>query len=126
MRTASYMAFQAEFFAVSERFPANYLEADFRPAVGSSEYARLEAFWLLCFSEWFATHRVDEDELGDLWAIYYAPMIGDALTIPSLRYVLEDPSRTGKLAHGEWANFMEEVQRIARKSGRPLNVTSPA
>lgn len=120
-RTSAFMTFQSQFFVVTERFPAQYLQPDFRPVDGSSEYARLEAFWLLIFSEWYATHRVDEESLGNLWAEYFAPLVADGLAIPSLRHVLENLITTGKLSRGGWNDFLRETARIARAAGEPLS-----
>lgn len=123
-RANLFIQFQSHFYTVTERFPAQYLEPGFRPADGSGEYARLEGFWLLCFSEWYATHRLNSDSFRDLWSSYYVPLIADALAIPSLRYVIENLAQTDRLSRGGWKEFLQEIARIARASGQPLSARS--
>lgn len=115
-----FIQFQSHFYDVAEHFPKDLLEPGFRPAPGSSQYARLEAFWLFLYSEWYATHRVDPYAFRDLWSSYYAPQIGDALAVPSLRYVFENMTASRKLSGAEWTQFVQEVDAIAQKSGDPL------
>ena len=91
---------------------------DGKPLAG--DYDRLEAYWLFCYSEWYATHRVNSDLFGDLWTGYYAPLVGDGLDIPSLRYVFEDMVATRPLDRGEWGPFLTEIARIGRDDGHPL------
>lgn len=96
------------------------MDPKFRPAAGSDDYARLQAYWFFCFSEWYATHRVNSAAFGELWTDYYAPLIGDGLSIPSLRYVLEDRIRTRGIGGGDWAGFLHDLATIASAHGRPL------
>jgi hypothetical protein len=119
-KTAVFAQFQQQYLAVSGQFPAQLTEANFRPARGSGDYDRLEAYWLFCFSEWYATNRVNPDGFGTLWTDYYAPLVADGLEIPSLRYVLEDLVATRALDRGEWGPFLAEIGRIAREDGHPL------
>jgi hypothetical protein len=112
--------FQQQYQAVSNQFPAQLHDPAFRPARDSGDYDRLEAYWIFCFSEWYATQRVNPEVFGDLWPEYYAPLIADGLEIPSLHYVLEDTVATHSLDHGEWGPFLQEIARIAREDGHPL------
>ena len=112
--------FQQQYQGVSNQFPAQLHDPAFRPARDSGDYDRLEAYWIFCFSEWYATQRVNPEVFGDLWTEYYAPLIADGLEIPSLHYVLEDTVATHSLNHGEWGPFLQEIARIAREDGHPL------
>src|SRR4051794_6692235 len=89
-RAALFSQFQAQYNDVHSRFPEQHRQPDYRPAPGSDEYARLEAYWFFCFSEWYATHRVNAGAYRDLWDDYYVPLVGDGVQINSLRYVLEN------------------------------------
>jgi type II secretory pathway pseudopilin PulG len=113
--------FQQQYLSINSQFPPQLTQADYRPPRDSGEYDRLEAYWLFCFSEWYATQRVNHDLFGDLWSDYYAPLIADGLDIPSLRYVLEDMLNTRPLDRGEWGAFFAEIARIAREDGKPLS-----
>jgi hypothetical protein len=112
--------FQQQYLAVSSQFPPQLNDPNFRPARDSGDYDRLEAYWIFCFSEWYATQRINPDVFGDLWTEYYAPLIADGIDIPSLHYVLEDTVATHSLNHGEWGPFLQEIARIARDDGHPL------
>lgn len=112
---------QDQYRAIDERFPKRLHDPNFRPSRGSDEYARLEAYWFFCFSEWYATNRVNSDPLSDLWLNYYRPLVADGLEIPSLRYVLEDRVRSRGAGQGEWRNYLGELSVIARISGKPLS-----
>jgi hypothetical protein len=125
-RTALFSQFQQQYNTVSESFPRRFLDPKFRPAPGSDDYARLQAYWFFCFSEWYATHRVNPSAFGDLWAAYYAPLIADALKISSLRYVLEDRMRTRGVGGGDWTTFINNVALIARANREPLATDSQA
>lgn len=113
--------FQEQYNGLSSRFPARLLDRSFRPRRGSDEYARLEAYWFFCFSEWYATNRVNPDAFSDLWRNYYTPLIADGLEIPSLRYVLEDRIRSRGVGRGEWKIYLRELADISRQYGRPLS-----
>jgi hypothetical protein len=115
-----FVQFQQQYLAVSSQFPAQLNDPTFRPARDSGDYDRLEAYWIFCFSEWYATQRVNPDVFGDLWMQYYAPLIADGIDIPSLHYVLEDTVATHSLNHGEWGPFLQEIARIAQEDGHPL------
>ena len=119
-KTAIFAQFQQQYLAVSGQFPAQVTDPSFRPVRGSADYDRLEAYWFFCFSEWYATHRVNPEQFGDLWDDYYAPLVADGLEIPSLRYVLEDIVGSKALDRGEWGPFLSEIGRIAREDGQPL------
>jgi hypothetical protein len=119
-KTAIFAQFQQQYLAVSGQFPPQLTDPNFRPVRDSGDYDRLEAYWLFCYSEWYATHRVNPDLFGDLWQDYYAPLVGDGLDIPSLRYVFEDMVATRQLDRGEWGAFLAEIARIARDEGHPL------
>jgi hypothetical protein len=112
--------FQEQYNAVSGQFPKRHLERTFRPAPGSDDYARLEHYWFFCFSEWYATNRVNPQASANLWRDYYTPLIADGLEIPSLRYVLEDRIRTRGAGRGDWRSYLRELARIAREDGHPL------
>lgn len=119
-RTDLFSQFQQQYSAVSASFPTKYMDPRFRPASGTAEYARLQAYWFFCFSEWYATHRVNPQAFGSLWTDYYAPLIADGLKIPSLRYVLEDRIRTRGVGGGDWTAFITEVASIANAHNEPL------
>lgn len=119
-KAAIFSQFQQQYLVVSSQFPGQVTDAYFRPPRGSADYDRLEAYWLFCFSEWYATKRVNPGAFGSLWTGYYAPLIGDGLDIPSLRYVLEDIVASRALDRGEWGEFLQEIARIARAEGQPL------
>jgi hypothetical protein len=125
-RAQLFWQFQNQYNQVAARFPPQLLDKSFAPADGSDDYARLEAYWLFCFAEWYATHRVNADAFGDLWQGYYVPLIADGLEIPALRYVLEDIITTNKLERGDWDNFLAEMARIARDNGMPLSPAAEA
>lgn len=119
-KSAIFAQFQQQYLVINSNFPPQLTQADFRPPRDSGEYDRLEAYWLFCFSEWYATQRVNRELFGDLWEDYYAPLIADGLDIPSLRYALEDMVSTHPLNRGEWGPFFAEIARIARNDGQPL------
>lgn len=119
-KTAIFSQFQQQYLSVNAQFPAGVTNSNFRPPRDSADYNRLEAYWLFVYSEWYATQRVNPDALGSLWSDYYAPLVGDALDIPSLRYVLEDIVASRALERGEWGPFLKEIARIAREDGEPL------
>ena len=119
-KTAIFAQFQQQYLAVSGQFPPQLTDPNFRPTRDSGDYDRLEAYWLFCYSEWYATHRVNPDLFGDLWHDYYAPLAGDGLDIASLRYVFEDMVATRQLDRGEWGPFLAEISRIASEEGHPL------
>lgn len=123
-KTAIFTQFQQQYLAVSAQFPPQLTDANFRPIRDSGDYDRLESYWLFCYSEWYATHRVNPDLFGDLWGDYYAPLVADALDIHSLRYVLDDMVATRALDRGEWGSFLAEIARIAREDGHPLRLES--
>jgi hypothetical protein len=102
MKAALFSQFQQQYLSVNSQFPAQLINANFRPQRDSADYNRLEAYWLFVYSEWYATQRVNPDAFGSLWANYYAPLVGDALDIPSLRYVAEDMVASRALERGEW------------------------
>lgn len=120
MKAALFSQFQQQYLSVNSQFPAQLMAADFRPQRDSADYNRLEAYWLFVYSEWYATQRVNADAFGSLWTSYYAPLVGDALDIPALRYVLEDMVASRALERGEWGQFLTEVARIAKEDGAPL------
>lgn len=123
-KTAVFTQFQQQYLAVSSQFPPQLTDANFKPVRDSGDYDRLEAYWLFCYSEWYATHRVNAEQFGELWTDYYAPLVADGLDIPSLRYVLEDIVATRALDRGEWGAFLAEIARIAREDGHPLRPES--
>ncbi|HWJ59391.1 MAG TPA: hypothetical protein VNR68_07150 [Sphingomicrobium sp.] len=120
-RSTLFWQFQNQYSAVASRFPPQMLDPAFRPADGSDEYARLEAYWFFCFAQWYATHRVNPENFGELWDGYYVPLIADGLETPSLRYVMESMIMSNKMAKGDFNNFLVEMGRIARESGQPLS-----
>lgn len=123
-RTTLFSQFQQQYGAVSASFPHGYLNPKFRPAYGTDDYGRLQAYWFFCFSEWYATHRVNQEAFGDLWAQYYSPLIADGLKVQSLRYVLEDRIRSRGVGNGDWTAFLRELGRIARDHGEPLSTNA--
>lgn len=120
-RTELFLQFQEQYNAVSARFPEGILPREFRPKRGSNDYARLEAYWFFCFSEWYATNRVNEPAFRDLWVNYYTPLIADGLEIPSLRHVLEDRIRARGAGRGAWKDYLKDLASIARRYGHPLS-----
>lgn len=119
-RTTAFLQFQQQYDSVRDDFPHQYMDPGFRPASGSEEYARLQAYWYFCFSEWYATHRVNPAALGSLWTEYYSPLIADGLKIRSLRHVLEDRIRARGVGGGDWTAYLRELAQIARRHGEPL------
>ena len=119
-KTAIFAQSQQQYLTINTQFPAQLTDANFRPPRSSGDYDRLEAYWLFCFSEWYATQRVNPELFGDLWSDYYAPLIADALDVPSLRYVLQDMIVSRPVDRGEWGPFFAEIGRIARDDGNPL------
>jgi len=121
-KATMFSQFQQQYTVVSSRFPAQHLDPNFRPARGSDDYARLQAYWFFCFSEWYATTKLNPDAFRSLWDTYYSRLIGGALDIRSLRYVLEDMIQNGKLIGRDWPLFFSEVALIAQRQGHPLSV----
>ena len=119
-RSEIFSQFQEQYAEIASRFPSRYMHPGYRPKRGSDEYARLEAYWFFCFSEWYATNRVNSGALRDLWDNYYRPLIGDGIETPSLRYVLEERVRSRGAGRGEWRLFFKELSLIAKSNGRPL------
>ncbi len=122
-RTAIFAQFQQQYTFVFARFPAKFLNPNFRPKRGTDAYARLEAYWLFCFSEWYATNRLAPDAYADLWDTYYTPLIMNGVSIPSLHYVLEDMISDYPLERGDYRNFFKALANLARKAGNPLAQT---
>lgn len=120
-KTAIFSQFQQQYSLVFARFPKRFLDPTFRPKLGTDDYARLEAYWLFCFSEWFATNRLAPDAYGDLWRTYYSPLIMNGLGIPSLRYVLETMMTHYPLERGDYRTFFLSLSDLARKSGDPFS-----
>lgn len=120
-RSTLFSQFQEQYNSISTRFPRSVLDQSFRPKRGSDDYVRMEAYWFFCFSEWYATNRVNRPAIGDLWVNYYTPLISDALEIPSLRYVLEERIRSRGIGRGQWTLYLKELARIARANGTPLS-----
>jgi hypothetical protein len=119
-QAALFAQFQHEYSSVNSRFPAAYLDPKFQPVRGSDDYARLQSYWIFCYSEWYATNKFDPDSFKRLWTDYYSPLVTDGLDIPSLRYVLEDMIKTHLLERGSWDEFLIELSKLARASGKPL------
>ncbi|MES2001710.1 MAG: hypothetical protein V4444_05300 [Pseudomonadota bacterium] len=120
-RAALFSQFQQQYNAVSANFPDKFADAKFRPALGTEDYARLQAYWIFCFSEWYATHRVSPKAFGDLWSDYYAPLIANGLRIPSLKYVLEDRVRAHGAGSGAWNAFLRDIDKLASAHRVPLD-----
>lgn len=119
-RATTFSQFQEQYNAVSSRFPARVLDKKFRPKRGTDDYARLEAYWFFCFSEWYSTTEVNAAALKDLWTNYYRPLVADGLETPSLRYVLEDRVRVRGSSPGAWNRYLRELAALARQHQRPL------
>lgn len=120
-RTTLFLQFEEQYYAIAARLPKQLHERGFQPDTRTDDYARLQAYWFFCFSEWYATHRVNRSAFGDLWDNYYAPLVATGLNIPSLRYVLESGVRTRGVGSGDWTAFLQELARIARAHGQPLD-----
>jgi hypothetical protein len=120
-RTTLFLQFEEQYYSIAGRFPKQLHEPQFRPAPRSDDYARLQAYWFFCFSEWYATQRANRSAFGDLWTKYYEPLIATGLKIPSLRYVLEDGIRRNGVGGGDWTAFLRELAGIANAHGYPLD-----
>jgi hypothetical protein len=70
-----FMQFQQQYGTIRAAFPEGYSNPDFKPDIKSADFTRLEAYWILSFSEWYATHNVDRDGLNDLWTDYFAQAV---------------------------------------------------
>ena len=121
-RAAMFAQVQSQYSSIAARFPAKLNDPEFRPVDGSDGYADLEAYWTFCFSEWYATHRVNPEAYHDVWASYFVPLMADSLQVPSLRYVLEDIIMDDRMSSPDWVRFLSEVSRVATASGHPLTV----
>ena len=121
LKTSVFSQFQQQYSAVNSRFPSKLLDPQFRPERGSDDYYRLEAYWIFCFSEWYATQRINPVAFGDLWDSYYAPLIQNALDIPSLRYALENMITNYPLSRADWREFFLVIAKLARDGGHPLD-----
>lgn len=119
-RTNVFSQFQEQYNAVSSRFPPRVMDRKFRPKRGSDEYAKLEAYWFFCFSEWYSTTQENSTALSDLWKNYYRPLIADGLETPALRYVLEDRVRSRGSGQGAWNSYLRDLAQLARQHERPL------
>jgi len=120
-RTTLFLQFEEQYYAIAGRFPKQLHEPQFRPDPRTDDYAKLQAYWFFCFSEWYATQRVNRPAFGDLWVKYYEPLIATGLKIPSLRYVLENGVRKQGVGSGDWAAFLDELAKIASAHGSPLD-----
>jgi hypothetical protein len=120
-KTALFSQFQQQYSAVSSRFPPEFQEPNFHPKRGSDDYARLEAYWLFCYSEWYATHRLSPKAYRRLWNEYYTPLIENALNTPSLRGVLEDMIMSYNINRGDYRPFFRELAALAHQAGTPLS-----
>ena len=121
-RAAMFSQVQSQYGTIASRFPTQLNDPEFRPVDGSDGYADLEAYWFFCFSEWYATHRVNPEAYHDVWASYFVPLMADSLQVPSLRFVLEDIIMGERMSSPDWVRFLSEVSRVADASGRPLSV----
>lgn len=120
-KTAMFAQFQQQYTFVVSRFPSRFLDPTFQPKQGSDDYARLEAYWLFCYSEWYATNRLAPDAYRDLWKTYYTPHIMNALSIHSLRYVLEDMIMRYSLKRGDYRAFFDSLADIARQGNNAFD-----
>jgi len=121
-RTTLFLQFEDQYYAIAGRFPKQLHDPTFQPAPQTDDYARLQAYWIFCFSEWYATQRVNPSAFGDLWVKYYEPLIATGLKIQSLRYVLEDNVRTHGVGSGDWTVFLRTLEGIASAHGQPLDL----
>lgn len=119
-RASMFAQVQSQYSDIAARFPAQLNDPSFRPVDGSDGYSDLESYWFFCFSEWFATHRVNPEAYQDVWASYFVPLMADSLQVPSLRYVLEDIVMDERMSSPDWVRFLTEVSRVADASGHPL------
>jgi len=123
-RVMLFANFQQQYNNVSSRFPKRVLDSKFRPAKGSDDYQRLQAYWLFCFSEWYATHKINEQGFGPLWKDYYSQLILGALETPSLKGVLEDMIAARTNEHGDWDKFLIDLSDLAKTGGQQLDPKS--
>ena len=122
--TSLFAQFQEEYSGVASRFPRHFLAPTFKPRRGSEDYARLEAYWFFCFSEWYATNRIFPEASRQLWTAYYAPLIMNGLEIPSLRYTVQNMIYSFDLRRGSYRNFFIAVAALARQENQPLSPIS--
>ena len=112
--------FQNEYATISGRFPPQLLNPDFRPAPGTEEYERLQAYWIFAYAEWFATNQLGNGVNQSLWTHYYAPLVLNAMEIPSLHYVLTDMQQSYGKRRPTMQQFYRTLQELAREAGEPL------
>lgn len=116
--------FQQEYTTIATNFPSQLFDPSFRPARGSSDYKRLEDYWIFCYAQWFATNKTNPPILRDLWASYYSELVTNALRTPALRYVLTDMSQTYGAPGGTVHEFYDAMRELSRKAGIPLGAGS--
>jgi len=121
-RASMFAQAQSQYGSLASNFPAQVNDPEFRPVDGSDGYADIEAYWFFCFSEWYATHRVNPEAYLDVWSSYFVPLMADSLQVPSLRFVLEDIIMDERMSSPDWVRFLSEVSRVADSSGHPLSV----
>ena len=120
-KAALFSQFQQQYSAVRLAFPADPNNPMFKPAPETDDYDRLEAYWLFCFAEWYATNRLSPAAYSTLWKEYYSPLIMNALDTPSLRYALETMLVRFPHNRGDYRAFFMEIADLARTSGNPLS-----
>ena len=118
---ALFIQFQQQYVNISSKFPPKYLEGNFKPARGSEDYGKLQSYWFFCFSEWYATTKLNPLSSEELWESYYIPLISGGINTPSLRYVFEDMVDNYEMKSASWRHFLKQILLIAQKSGHPLS-----
>lgn len=100
-------------------------QSDFRLAVGSDDFRKLEDYGIFCYAEWFETNKGDPASYNDLWVAYYSGLILNAMDVPSLRYTLIIMMQD--YGHQEYMQeFYNDMRGLAAKEGKPLTADATA
>jgi hypothetical protein len=124
-KAAIFSQFQQQYTAIEGRFPALMQKPDFRPAVGSDDFRKLQDYWIFCYAEWYETNIADPASYNDLWVNYYSDLILNAMDIPSLRYTLVIMMRDYGVNRKYMQEFYSAMRRLAADAGKPLSANAP-
>ena len=116
-KTQVYMDLKSRFLTIQETLPAGYENDDWNPDV-PAERTSVVRYWHHCFDEWFISHYLARDMVGDLWKEYYADSLGVALGRAKMRAVVlrMTDERAG---NGHWKGFRNDLDDIWRRSHAP-------
>jgi hypothetical protein len=120
-KAALFSQFQNEYSSIASNFPDKLLDANFKPARGSSDYKKLQDYWIFCYAEWYQTKRTGQGPFLDMWDNYYAGLIANALEIPSLKYVIIDMMNSYGLKQQSVQSFYNEIRNIGSRTGVRLD-----